>query len=198
MISPSSIRTAARRLKGAVVANQLAKLGGFHWCDESEASAEPVGTGESTGWRTRVRLDTSDDGRAGFHRYHSAELVTDLRCGQLPVGALDGIGDTGWPAGAQLHVALDDDGERHVVQSGPRVGRRTATHVVEGSYEATQRVNERVWRVPVTAFWQAHRDAARVYSDLVVAVGPADRGSGCLGPLRRRRDIRRSPGRGCR
>ena len=31
----------------------------------------------------------------------------------------------------------------------------------------TQRVNNRVWHVPVTAFWQAHRDAARVYSDLV-------------------------------
>jgi len=64
-------------------------------------------------------------------------------------------------------VALDDDGARHVVQSGPRIGRRTATRVVEGGYEATQRVGERVWRVPVTAFWQAHRDAARVYSELV-------------------------------
>ena len=53
------------------------------------------------------------------------------------------------------------------MQSGPRIGRRTATRVVEGGYEATQRVNERVWRVPVTAFWQAHRDAARVYSELV-------------------------------
>jgi tRNA/tmRNA/rRNA uracil-C5-methylase (TrmA/RlmC/RlmD family) len=90
---------AARRLKGAVVANQLAKLGGYHWRDESDATAEPVGTGETTGWRTRVRLDTSDDGRAGFHRYHSAELVTDLRCGQLPHGALDGLADNGWPPG---------------------------------------------------------------------------------------------------
>ena len=158
---------AARRLKGAVVANQLAKLGGYHWCDESDAIAEPVGAGGATGWRTRVRLDTSDDGRAGFHRYHSAELVTDLRCGQLPQAALDGLSDSGWPPGAHLHVALDDDGARHVVQSGPRIGRRTATRVVEGSYEATQRVNGRVWRVPVTAFWQAHRDAARVYSALV-------------------------------
>ena len=34
---------AARRLKGAVVANQLAKLGGYHWCDEADAFAEPVG-----------------------------------------------------------------------------------------------------------------------------------------------------------
>ena len=160
---------AARRLKGAVVANQLAKLGGYHWCDEADAVAEPVGSGEATGWRTRVRLDTSDDGRAGFHRYHSAELVIDLRCGQLPESALDGLSEGGWPAGAHLHVALDDDGARHVVQSGPRVGRRTATRVVEGSYEATQRVNERVWRVPVTAFWQAHRHAARVYSELVGA-----------------------------
>jgi tRNA/tmRNA/rRNA uracil-C5-methylase (TrmA/RlmC/RlmD family) len=158
---------AARRLKGAVVANQLAKLGGYHWCDEQDASAEPVGGGEAVGWRTRVRLATGDDGRAGFHRYHSAELVTDLRCGQLPTGALDGLADNGWPTGAHLHVAIDDDGTRHVVQSGPRIGRRTATRVVEGGYEATQRVNERVWRVPVTAFWQAHRDAARVYSALV-------------------------------
>ena len=158
---------AARRLKGAVVANQLAKLGGFHWRDESDAAAEPVGAGKATGWRTRVRLDTSDEGRAGFHRYHSAELVTDLRCAQLPPVGARRPERNGWPPGAHLHVALDDDGARHVVQSGPRVGRRTATRVVEGGYEATQRVKGRVWRVPVTAFWQAHRDAARVYSELV-------------------------------
>lgn len=159
--------SAARRLKGAVVANQLAKLGGYHWRDEAEATADPVGTAEPTGWRTRVRLDTSDDGRVGFHRYHSADLVADLRCGQLPPDALDGIGEMRWPAGAHVHVALDDDGVRHVVQSGPRAGKRTATRVVEGAYEATQRINDRVWRVPVTAFWQAHRDAGRVYCDLV-------------------------------
>ncbi len=158
---------AARRLKGAVVANQLAKLGGYHWCDEQDACAEPLGAGEATGWRTRVRLDTSDDGHAGFHRYHSAALVTDLTCGQLPRGALDGLSEGVWPSGAHLHVALDEEGTRHVVQSGRRVGKRTATRVVEGGYEATQRVNGRLWRVPVTAFWQAHRDAARIYSDLV-------------------------------
>jgi tRNA/tmRNA/rRNA uracil-C5-methylase (TrmA/RlmC/RlmD family) len=158
---------AARRLKGAVVANQLARLGGYHWHDDGEAAAEPVGEGAATGWRTRVRLDTSGDGRAGFHRYHSSELVTDLNCAQLPTGMLDGLHDWVWPPGAQLHVALDDNGDRHVVQSGPRTGRKTSTQVVEGRYEAVQRIGERIWRVPVTAFWQAHRDAARVYSELV-------------------------------
>ena len=158
---------AARRLKGSVVANQLLRLGGYHWCDEDHAAAEAIGEGNATGWRTRVRLDTSGDGRAGFHRYHSSELVADLDCAQLPTGMLDGLHDWVWPPGAQLHVALDDDGARHVVQSGPRTGRKTSTQVVEGRYEAVQRIGERVWQVPVTAFWQAHRDAARVYSGLV-------------------------------
>ena len=90
---------AARRLKGAVVANQLARLGGYQWRDEADAAAEPVGAAGATGWRTRVRLDTGADGRAGFHRYHSAELVTDLGCAQLPVGMLDGLARLGVAAG---------------------------------------------------------------------------------------------------
>ena len=167
---------AARRLKGAVVANQLVRLGGFQWTDEDEAAAQAVGRQGVTGWRTRVRLDTSAQGRAGFHRYHSAELVTDLNCAQLPAGMLDGIHDWVWPHGAHVHVALDDNGNRHVVQSGPREGRKTSTHVIEGDYEAVQRVGGRVWRGPVTAFWQAHRDAPQMYSDLVAEWAQLDKG----------------------
>lgn len=158
---------ATRRLKGAVVANQLERLGGYHWRDEDAAAAESVGASGATGWRTRVRLDTTADGRAGFHRYHSAELVTDLGCAQLPDGLVTGLAEARWPGGAQLHIALDSDGVRHVVQSGPKNGRKSPTRVVEGDYEAVQRVGQRVWRVPVTAFWQAHRGAAALYSELV-------------------------------
>ena len=167
---------AVRRLKGAVVANQLARLGGYQWCDEADAIAEPVGALGATGWRTRVRLDTSDQGRAGFHRYHSSALITDLDCAQVPPGMLDGFHDRLWPPGAQLHVAVDDDGERHIVQSGPRTGRKSSTEVIEGHYEALQRVGERMWRVPVTAFWQAHRDAARVYSELIAGCAQLSQG----------------------
>ena len=45
--------------------------------------------------------------------------------------------------------------------------RRNSTDVVEGSYQGVQRAGRHSWQVPVTAFWQAHRDAARTYSDLV-------------------------------
>lgn len=155
--------SAVRRIKGAVVANQLARLGDYHWVEEFEATAEPVGDGGATGWRTRVRLDTAADGRAGFHRYHSAELVHRLDCAQLPTGMLDGVAEVQWPADAQLHVVLDDDGKRHTVVAGR--GRKTV--VTEGDYETVQRVAGRTWRVPATAFWQAHRDAPALYSELV-------------------------------
>ena len=153
---------AARALKAQLVANQLERLGGHRWNGE----AEPVSDSGPTGWRTRVRLDVGADRRPGFHRYHSDELVTDLRCAQLPAGMLDGIAEPDWPPGAQLHVVVDDDGARHVVRT-QRQGKRTVTKVVEGGYEAVQRVDGRSWQIPVTAFWQAHRGAAAVYSHLV-------------------------------
>ncbi|MCV6970284.1 class I SAM-dependent RNA methyltransferase [Mycobacterium bohemicum] len=154
---------AARAIKADVVANQLQRLGGHQWSGE----AQPLSESPGTGWRTRVRLEVGDDGCPGFHRYHSDRLVTDLRCAQLPDGMLDGLDVPGWPPAAQLHVAVDDDGQRHVVRTQRERGRTTTT-VVQGGYDGVQRVGARSWRVPVTSFWQAHRDAARVYSALVV------------------------------
>jgi tRNA/tmRNA/rRNA uracil-C5-methylase (TrmA/RlmC/RlmD family) len=153
---------ALRELKGQVVANQLARLGNYEWHGNAEALS-PAGP---TGWRTRVRLAVGADGRAGFHRYHSDELVTDLRCGQLAAQMLDGLDARDWTPGGQLLVVVDDDSRRHVVQTTKKDG-RTCTEVVEGDRQALQRVGGRSWRIPVTAFWQAHRDAARVYSGLI-------------------------------
>jgi tRNA/tmRNA/rRNA uracil-C5-methylase (TrmA/RlmC/RlmD family) len=150
---------ALRDIKGQVVGNQLQRLGGYEW----SGVAEPVGPDRVTGWRTRVRVEVGADGRAGFHRYHSAELVHGLNCAQLPAGLLDDLPVTGVRAGDQLHVVLDDDGTRHVVSSG----QHRRTRVLDGEYEGIQRVGDRLWRLPVTAFWQAHRDAAATYSTLV-------------------------------
>jgi tRNA/tmRNA/rRNA uracil-C5-methylase (TrmA/RlmC/RlmD family) len=157
-----AVPEAVRTLKAQVVANQLERLGGHRWAGE----AEPLSDSAPTGWRTRVRLDVGADGRPGFHRYHSDDLVTDLRCAQLPSGMLDGLAEVNWPAAAQLHVAVDDECDRHVVRT-MRQAKRSTTKVVEGRYEAVQRVRGRRWQIPVTAFWQAHRDAAEAYSGLV-------------------------------
>jgi len=158
---------AARVLKGEVVANQLGRLGDYHWEGVAELVAEPVGSGAPLGWRTRVQFDVGADGRAGLHRYHSTDLVTDLRCGQLPGAMIAGLDGPRWRPGDRLHVVLDDDGRRHVATTSAESRQTT---VVEGGGEggrAVQRVGERVWRLPLTAFWQSHRDAAALYSDLV-------------------------------
>jgi tRNA/tmRNA/rRNA uracil-C5-methylase (TrmA/RlmC/RlmD family) len=153
---------AARALKADVVSNQLARLGDYQWHGEA-LSLTPTG---ATGWRTRIRLDVGADGRPGFHRYRSDELVTGLDCGQLPGGMTDGLTGTAWPLGAHLHVVLDDDGQRHVART-VRQGKRNTTEVVEGSGLGVQRVGRHSWQVPITGFWQAHRDAARTYSELI-------------------------------
>jgi tRNA/tmRNA/rRNA uracil-C5-methylase (TrmA/RlmC/RlmD family) len=149
----------ARALKGEVVSNQLARLGGQDWQGEAEA----LGEGGPTGWRSRVRLEVGADGRAGFHRYHSDELVTDLRCGQLPAGMIKGLAEQTWRPGDHVHVVADDDGVRHVVSTG----RDHRPQVREGDYHSTQWVGRRRWQIPVTAFWQAHRQAAALYSALI-------------------------------
>ena len=168
--------SAVREIKGQVVANQLARLGDYAW----EGVAEPIGTGGAQGWRTRVRLAVGADGRAGFHRYHSDELVTDLRCGQLPSAMLAGIDGARWTGGDQLHVALDDDGCRHVAATAR--DRRGST-ALEGSGGSVHRVGSRVWRVPATGFWQSHRDAPVVYSELV-RQWSADTSAGSVTPGR--------------
>jgi tRNA/tmRNA/rRNA uracil-C5-methylase (TrmA/RlmC/RlmD family) len=151
---------AARVLKGQVVANQLARLGDYAW----DGVAESIGAAGPQGWRTRVRLAVGDDGRPGFHRYHSADLVTDLRCGQLPEGMLAGLEKLRCQPGEQLHVVVDDDGHRHILGTTKQQRRG---RVIEGKRQAVQRVGERTWQLPVNAFWQSHRDAAASYSELV-------------------------------
>ncbi|NBP84718.1 MAG: class I SAM-dependent RNA methyltransferase, partial [Mycobacteriaceae bacterium] len=86
------------------------------------------------------------------------------RCGQLPDGMLAGLDGPRWSGAEELTVVIDDDGRRHVAVG--TADRRGVT-VVEGPRRCRQRVGERVWKLPVTAFWQSHREAAQTYSALI-------------------------------
>ncbi|WP_328397291.1 class I SAM-dependent RNA methyltransferase [Nocardia sp. NBC_00416] len=108
---------AQRRLKAAVVAEQLQRITGI----DRAVEVEPVtGYGDRTGgWRTRIRLAVDSEGRAGVHRYRSTGVLTDLRCPQPVSGALEGIRGHRWTPGAELVVAVDDAGARHIVEVAP-------------------------------------------------------------------------------
>ncbi|MGQ4597726.1 TRAM domain-containing protein [Nocardia sp. R6R-6] len=117
---------AQRALKATVVAEQLRRVAGI----ERDVLVEPIESGETIGgWRTRVRLAVDDRGRAGVHRYRSTDVIADLRCPQPVTGALAGIADRRWTPGADLVIAVDGDGMRHIVElapaAEPRLGSRS-------------------------------------------------------------------------
>ncbi|MQY17567.1 class I SAM-dependent RNA methyltransferase [Nocardia macrotermitis] len=114
-----SFATAAaqRELKAAVVREQLRRVAG--WETEVEVEAIPGGEVAGGGWRTRIRLAVDQQGRAGVHGFRSAGIIADLRCPQPVSGAMDGIAERSWTPGADLVVAVDGDGVRHIVEIAP-------------------------------------------------------------------------------
>ncbi|EHI46985.1 LOW QUALITY PROTEIN: RNA methyltransferase, partial [Rhodococcus opacus PD630] len=152
-----------RDMKAQVVAEQLARLARVQRDVDVE---ELPGTGDGTGWRTRVRLAVDPDGRPGYHRHRSSGIVTDLACPQIESAAYDGVSEHDWTPGSEVQIVLDGTGERHVVEIAPpkvsRTGRTSpgrrgamarraasgaprAERVVVGSGRPVERVRDREW-----------------------------------------------------
>lgn len=175
-----------REYKAAVLRDQLGHIAKVDWDGQVE---ELPGTGDGTGWRTRVRLGVDRRGQAGFHSYRGSALIPTLTCPQAVPGALEGVAQSKWRPGSEVQVAVDSDGTRHLVQilpprapGGAKGGpgerqvaaqRRAAAagprkeQVVVGSGRAVQRVGDRAWELSPTGFWQAHTSSAQVYSQVV-------------------------------
>lgn len=186
-------RAGALAYKTAVLREQLERIGGPTVADIGEVPVEalpaaPEATAPDLGWRTRVRLTADADGRFGYHRYRSEDVVADLRCPQPVAGLIDGVADLRAAPGSELLLMRDADGSRHVVEIGPpapaarsrsgsrreratgrraRGGARRTSTVLEGDPTVVERVGSHVWRLEPSGFWQAHIAAPRVYSDVV-------------------------------
>ena len=151
-----------RRLKAAVVTEQLARLGGVTWPDlevEAVPGDEPAGSG--LGWRTRVRYAVDAEGRAGLrrHRSHDVEPLGPLTACPLGHPALPGVDGT-WPVGSELVVTATSTGQRSL-----RVLPRDA-----GTLQPlAERVHDRTFAVAEGGFWQAHAGAAPALVTAVLA-----------------------------
>ncbi|QGU07573.1 putative RNA methyltransferase [Corynebacterium occultum] len=146
--------------------SRLAKVGGI-------PEAELINLPPERGWRTRVRLGVDTQGRAGFRALKSNDLITEVACTQAAPGLLDGIMGEGartFTPGAEIIVAIDSEGVRHIVETRRAArGRRSekVTAVLEGTGEVTQNADDHEFRFPAEAFWQAHRSAPGAYTALV-------------------------------
>ena len=183
---------AQRRLKAAVVREQLTRLGGVDVPD-LEVVAVP-GDADGFGWRTRVRFAVDASGRAGLRRHRSHEVVTIDGCpiADPELNAL-GVPRARW-AGADAvdAVVAHREGavERLVVVEPAIPGASPVIPRLEAPAslsrlgpQGAQRIRGRSWvqervlvdgtprdfRVSAAGFWQVHPGAAQALLDAVLA-----------------------------
>ncbi|MGO3328478.1 class I SAM-dependent RNA methyltransferase [Gordonia sp. (in: high G+C Gram-positive bacteria)] len=185
----------ARELGANALHDVLTRIGRLGPDAPRSPGVEALGD-RPAGWRVRTRLAVGADGTVGLRGRKSADLVT-VPCAAPVPGLLDGVAALGGAPGTELVLAVGSDGRRHIAElAAPtrahkrgrgrdRRGRaqrarsaRTAPRAVraiEGDGHVDYAVGDRTWSIPVTGFWQAHRNAPAVYSaaaaDLLDAVG---------------------------
>ena len=105
---------AQRRLKGAVISQQLRRIAGL---DRAVTVEALPGDPHGLGWRTRVRFAVRRDGTAGLRKHRSHEVID---VGHCPIAhpLVDAAGVTGrpWPgAGSVQVVSAPGRGQRALV-----------------------------------------------------------------------------------
>ena len=141
-----------RRLKAAVVSEQLHRLAGI----DREVVVEGL-PGDPGGlhWRTRMRLAVDDAGRAGLrqHRSHTVVPIDDCLIAVAGARVPDVVART-WPPESEISVDVSSTGERAVAIGAP-------------DELLTEQAAGRDWVVPVGGFWQVHPAAADVLAEVV-------------------------------
>jgi tRNA/tmRNA/rRNA uracil-C5-methylase (TrmA/RlmC/RlmD family) len=153
---------AQRDLKAAVVAEQLRRLAGI----ERTVTVEEL-PGGALHWRTRLRLAVARDGHAGLRAHRSHRVLPLADCPIAVPGLLDGVVDRRWPAGSEVEIATDDDGERHVARRDPVAGTRRWLTSWSSGGTAVQHAAGRTWRLRADGFWQVHPAAADTFAAVV-------------------------------
>lgn len=166
---------AQRRLKAAVVEEQLQRLAGI----TREVLVEEVpGASDGLGWRTRMQFAVRRDGAVGLrrHRSHTIEPIDECLIAHPQVEVL-GIEKKRWPGAAGVEaIASAGTGDRLAVLSTrgrARVPRMDApVRLISGKPEKPPFVREdvagRLWQVSGSGFWQVHPGAAETLAAAVL------------------------------
>ena len=203
---------AQRQLKQQVVAEQLQRLAGITWHGEVEevtvpatevTRPEPVegpssalrqlsttrstssGIDAGLGWRTRMRYQVDDQGRAGLRVHRSHEVIA-LPPEGCPIADPRTPEVTGrnWTPGFELIAAATSTGQTALFEA------RTARN----QPPLVERAAGRDWRVAADGFWQVHPAAAQTLVDAVIDRTGSATGRAGVRPLLRRRAVRRCAG----
>lgn len=152
-----------RRLKAAVVREQLTRLAGLA---EVEVTVEEL-PGGPLRWRSRARFAVDRSGAAGLRRHRSHDVVVLDDCPITVAPAARAVLGTSWPGAGAVDVSIDSSGAVTTSRLD-RTGRPTSTRVLRAGSElpeepatrAERRAGGRDWEVEGTGFWQVHPAAA--------------------------------------
>lgn len=126
---------AQRRLKGAVVAEQLSRLAGLTpqeagWDGTVEpAPGDKVAKGEVPAWRTRVQYAVDEDGQAGLRKHRSHEVQPVDHCLIAAPGVSElGVEKREWPqiAGVEAIAATGSNDRQVILTPAPAAGCRSS------------------------------------------------------------------------
>lgn len=177
-----------RHMKLTVVQEQLERIA--HLTQESWPRDISMLSTEEKGWRIRQRYTVDENGQLGNFQKWSHHLIprSSARCVQ-EARELEQVKITaGLVPGSEVVLALGDDGNSHAVNLSysstddnrlgnarsratarrARRGKKPSRSVLWGSGNVVQRVAGAEWILPAECFWQAHRNAASTYAELVI------------------------------
>jgi tRNA/tmRNA/rRNA uracil-C5-methylase (TrmA/RlmC/RlmD family) len=152
-----------RRLKAAVVREQLARLAGL---PDVDVTVEEL-PGGPLRWRSRARFAVDRSGAPGLRRHRSHDVVVLDDCPITIEPAAQAVLGHRWPGAGAVDVSVDSAGAVTTTRLDRR-GRPQATRVrapgsdapAEPAGRAERRAGGRDWEVEGTGFWQVHPAAA--------------------------------------
>ncbi|WP_432094738.1 class I SAM-dependent RNA methyltransferase [Streptomyces sp. bgisy100] len=185
---------AQRRLKVAVITEQLSRLAGLTpeeagWDGTVEpAPGDKVARGEVPQWRTRVQYAVDAEGRAGLRKHRSHEVQPVDHCMIAAPGVSElGVEKREWPqiAGVEAIAATGSHDRQVILTPAPggrlpiveldkpvsvmRVDEKDkGVHRVHGRPFVRERAADRTWRVGAGGFWQVHPKAADLLVEAVM------------------------------
>ncbi|MER5968827.1 TRAM domain-containing protein [Streptomyces sp. NPDC002055] len=185
---------AQRRLKVAVITEQLSRLAGLTpeeagWDGTVEpAPGDKVARGAVPQWRTRVQYAVDAEGRAGLRKHRSHEVQPVDHCMIAAPGVSElGVEKREWPqiAGVEAIAATGSHDRQVILTPAPggrlpiveldkpvsvmRVDEKDkGVHRVHGRPFVRERAADRTWRVGAGGFWQVHPKAADLLVEAVM------------------------------
>lgn len=149
-----------RELKSDVITEQFARIAKMEISVEVEEVSAPLG------WRTRCAAVTTKAGALGFYqsRSHSIIPVDDCRI-LVPEMKFAELSARGAKADQRIEISLSNTGERTIASANTR--EETPVRTSDGPDVAHYEIAGRVLEVSQKSFWQSHKDAPRVLTEVV-------------------------------